>query len=135
MKNEHPKRRMKSVRWTLVLGLLGVAAAGCGTDPADVPLDGRWSGSATWSGWEYEFTLELSADEGIITGAWRCVVVGFGTLTGSVTGSYLDPNVVMELAGTEEGFAWAGTLTSDDVLTGHATHSGGGGFELSFSRE
>ena len=115
-----------------------LALWGCATDPADVPLGGRWTGSADFgSEGTWAFVWELRESEGVIAGAASLTLDAL-TFTGDVSGSYIHPDVRMKLvltfAGDESEYRWVGTRTGDDVLGGVLHNADGGTTALDLTR-
>ena len=114
-----------------------LALSGCGTDSADVPLGGRWTGSIDGGiDGTVSFVWELRESEGVIAGT-ASATSGPLTLTGDVSGSYIHPDVRMTMVvrlepPDEFEYRWVGTRTGDDALNGVLSDSDGdsGAFDL-----
>ena len=117
-----------------------LALSGCATNPADVPLGGRWTGSADFgSDGTVSSVWELRESEGVIAGT-ASMTFGAVTVTGDVSGSYIHPDVRMTLAitfgpGDEVEFRWVGTRTGDAMLSGVVHDVDGGATVLDLTRE
>ena len=113
---------------------------GCATNPADVPLGGRWTGSPDFgSDGRGSAVWELRESEGVIAGT-ASLTFGALAVTGDVSGSYSHPDVRMTLVmtvgpGDEIESRWVGVRADDDMLSGVLHDADGGTTALDLTRE